>query len=1683
MEILPFLPARLLPAISREVRALAGGCEVSVAHLHGAVLFLDVKGYSALAAGLARADEASASEELITILNSYLSPVIGELHRHGAEVRAAACALAVRAVAAASPAAKAGSGLLLHQGSAWARSSSTSSAPGPPTPSSPTPGKRCGKWPPPRPAPAAPHGAGRCACGAGALPEAEGEAVAELVAGCREALRALSPVPVRRYEGAASEVWSWSLNQVITIFASFPELDLAAPLHAMRRRLQEEGATGTTPHASRLGQIVEKAHQVADKWRGSLYKVPPRRPPAAARGRGGAGRVGAADLVAPRCSSTTRAPPSSSPGASRGGGENLAESAERAARAALDLEAAFGGSAGAPFAAGLAAGRTFCGSLGASCRKEFALIGSALNMAARLMNLAWGIAGPEVYNVTHQKAAQEPGATPRGPRPGAVFCDESIVDALAERAEAATVAFHSYGPVALKGWPEPVPVYWPTLGAPAPEAGAMTTRGRRPSVSARRMSLGPGPSQRRVSLSPLPPRISFASGMPSVHVPPSEAPAPAPEAEEEEEELCVGREAELEAVAGALEALAGRGVGATFLIEGEAGIGKSTLAARAAALVRERGGRVLAGYCNSLEGGLPLWPLRGLVASCAETSSEAALAESLRALGAASGIEAALLWRALFASEARGRPGAGAGSAEAPGTARRLELIALSDALAHVMRTLATATRPLAVVIEDCQQCDAATWTVLRRLRRACPFAIMILTLRTEDGRPPELAGWCRRRALAADDPLHRPAPRPLDRPDAMRLVETLAARERADVPPLALLELVNKAEGNPLFLSELFRQAADAEAAAGDNPGAISYRRRPSIGPGDRRPSVGGGTDGGGGRRGSMGATEGRRPSIGATLSLETAGSTTARGRPSARPSQALPAPAGRGGAQIEQMLLARVDKLPVVQQAVARLAAVAGIGTPFSLEALQAADPTGLDADKLAAALQQLCRDRILRVRPARPRPRPRAEGRAAGGGERGVGEGARAAGGGAAPSRPPKIDDAEGPYVFVHALWQESIYDAMPMAQRRAAHAAVAGWMEGRGAAARSRKERALVALHLLSGEAGERALPLVLEAGEAAEAAGALRDAAALYGGAAALLDALRLAGAPAPRPDGLDPPSRPAPPGPSPSTPPSPAPSTPPAATAPPRPSPAPPRPSGGPGRRAVAGVRARALRLWARAELAEGRYGRAEAIVEEVLLPATPAAAPGPPSAPSSGPSASPPASAAPSARPPLPRRPRRPRRGPGEGRRRRRRRRCSTSRGRGSSGRRAPRRRRRRPRPCPPPRPASPRLLALHARARAALGAALALRGEGRRAGAALRWAEAANGALQERSVEAAVALAAAQAALAAGRLEEALAAADRAAALAPGCDPSALWEAPCVALCAAGLLGRHEEAQLRAERAKEAGEKAGARGFFPVAGALALAGFVGDDDTALSDALELADATRGAHGGEAPWWATLASVAAAGLHAWRASDDLPEMAAAARECLALWREHAGAASSALLFPFGSSPTSPPAPQHPPRPRHSPPRRRRPRAPLLRAPRRGPRAERDGAAGVAALAPSSAGAKSERGREGAGGADASLPAGPREAAGMAREALRLLAAAAPRSPPLAALRALAAAQLAGRPAALAAAAEQCRRARLPFLEALARRSLALRAGRGAGPEAELALQAAGIAPEALRAHDRLYPL
>lgn len=237
---------------------------------------------------------------------------------------------------------------------------------------------------------------------------------------------------------------------------------------------------------------------------------------------------------------------------------------------------------------------------------------------------------------------------------------------------------------------------------------------------------------------------------------------------------------------------AARGNGSLAFVRGVAGIGKSRLVSELALITEAEGGRVIAGTTSLPERD----PYQCL---------SMALRDALPLLAGTSLAPPLLAAVAVLVPELRAhRP-------DLPPLVRldpQSERARLLDALAQALVALAR-PRPLLVILEDLHRAGAATVegiaAIVPRLARS--HILVVATYRREDaGRSHPL------RALdhAAPPSAERVDVGPLNASEVALLVEALAPRETTSSSEF-LASLSRRSEGNPLFVTELLRDAERA--------------------------------------------------------------------------------------------------------------------------------------------------------------------------------------------------------------------------------------------------------------------------------------------------------------------------------------------------------------------------------------------------------------------------------------------------------------------------------------------------------------------------------------------------------------------------------------------------------------------------------------------------------------------------------------------------------------------------------------------------------------------------------------------------------------------------------------------------------------------------------------------------------
>src|SRR5688572_15003620 len=253
----------------------------------------------------------------------------------------------------------------------------------------------------------------------------------------------------------------------------------------------------------------------------------------------------------------------------------------------------------------------------------------------------------------------------------------------------------------------------------------------------------------------------------------------------------VGRAAALEQLTAALEA-AGSGHGSTVLVGGEAGIGKSRITAELAARARGQGWLVLAGRCINLIGaGVPYLPV----------------AEAIRALrgspalGDGPGVLADL--SRLVADLA---DPLAAGGQRSLGADVQMRLFADVRALLDALNV----EIPVLLVLEDLHWADSSTLDLVTFLAHVVSGSrvLVLATYRSDEARPDRplqrlTTGLLRARAASAVDL------GPLTEGEVTALLEGIS---EGPVPAGLAATIVQRAEGNPFFVEELYAAAIRGE-------------------------------------------------------------------------------------------------------------------------------------------------------------------------------------------------------------------------------------------------------------------------------------------------------------------------------------------------------------------------------------------------------------------------------------------------------------------------------------------------------------------------------------------------------------------------------------------------------------------------------------------------------------------------------------------------------------------------------------------------------------------------------------------------------------------------------------------------------------------------------------------------------
>jgi class 3 adenylate cyclase/tetratricopeptide (TPR) repeat protein len=269
----------------------------------------------------------------------------------------------------------------------------------------------------------------------------------------------------------------------------------------------------------------------------------------------------------------------------------------------------------------------------------------------------------------------------------------------------------------------------------------------------------------------------------------------------------VGRQAEISAIAAARRRVAGGGGCEAMLISGEAGLGKTTLAAESARAAFEEGWCVLFGHCEEdLATPYQLFA-EALAHFVAHASEEQLLADVDQHRGELARLVPALVSRI---------PGISPSKATDADTERYLLFAAVVGLLATLSRS-----QPVILVLDDLQWADKGSLLLLRHVA-AAEQAVRVLVLGTYrdaglSGTHPLTATLA---ALHRQSRLSRIELTGLDDADVVALLEA-ANGHTLDDAGIALAHAVHReTDGNPFFVTEVLRHLSEIGAIYRDATG-----------------------------------------------------------------------------------------------------------------------------------------------------------------------------------------------------------------------------------------------------------------------------------------------------------------------------------------------------------------------------------------------------------------------------------------------------------------------------------------------------------------------------------------------------------------------------------------------------------------------------------------------------------------------------------------------------------------------------------------------------------------------------------------------------------------------------------------------------------------------------------------------
>ena len=273
----------------------------------------------------------------------------------------------------------------------------------------------------------------------------------------------------------------------------------------------------------------------------------------------------------------------------------------------------------------------------------------------------------------------------------------------------------------------------------------------------------------------------------------------------------IGRHLHLVTVEEAYKRVAGHQGREVVLIAGEAGQGKTTLAAEAARRAHGEGAIVLLGRCDE-ELGVPYAPFAEALNHYVSHAPE----EVLTAHVAAHGAELSRLTRALR-SRLQGL------AAPSEGADAETERYVLYAAVLGLL-TAACEERPVVLVLDDLQWADAASLQLLRHLvKEADPLQLLILgTYRDTELSPThpltETLG-----ALRREPGVGRISLKGLDDDDVVQYLEAAAGHDLSKEGLELAHAVYGETDGNPFFVGEVLRHISEAGGTRWDEEGPWS--------------------------------------------------------------------------------------------------------------------------------------------------------------------------------------------------------------------------------------------------------------------------------------------------------------------------------------------------------------------------------------------------------------------------------------------------------------------------------------------------------------------------------------------------------------------------------------------------------------------------------------------------------------------------------------------------------------------------------------------------------------------------------------------------------------------------------------------------------------------------------------------